>query len=66
MVEPQCGRLVGFSSGPENPHGVLPVREGTRCALAMWFTHDAKHKEVERTLATKFLEKLNADAAGDS
>lgn len=63
MVKPQCGRVVGFTSGPENPHGVLPVLQGTRCAVGLWFTHDAKHNEVERTLAIMFLEKLNAAAA---
>ncbi|KAG0728003.1 Prolyl 3-hydroxylase 1 [Chionoecetes opilio] len=60
-VEPRCGRLVGFSSGPENPHGVLPVVEGTRCAVGLWFTQDRRHSEVERTMATLFLKKLNKD-----
>ncbi|KAK8403828.1 hypothetical protein O3P69_000128 [Scylla paramamosain] len=60
-VKPQCGRLVGFSSGPENPHGVLPVRKGTRCSVGMWFTHDQRHNEVERTMASLFLKQLNAN-----
>ncbi|MPC27313.1 Prolyl 3-hydroxylase 1 [Portunus trituberculatus] len=59
-VNPQCGRLVGFSSGPENSHGVLPVRKGTRCSIGMWFTHDRKHNEVERSIASLFLKQLNA------
>ncbi|KAK8744336.1 hypothetical protein OTU49_000752, partial [Cherax quadricarinatus] len=60
-VHPKCGRMVGFSSGPENPHGVLPVLDGSRCALGMWFTHDETFKEYERTLAEKLLNKLNID-----
>jgi len=44
-VPPKCGRLVAFTSGPENVHGVLRVREGTRYALAMWFTRDGFHAE---------------------
>ncbi|KAK3863986.1 hypothetical protein Pcinc_030285 [Petrolisthes cinctipes] len=59
-VNPECGRLVGFSSGPDNPHGVLPVLEGSRCAIGMWFTHDRRHKEVERTLAELLLKKIEA------
>uniref|UniRef100_A0A8C1LVE1 procollagen-proline 3-dioxygenase n=1 Tax=Cyprinus carpio TaxID=7962 RepID=A0A8C1LVE1_CYPCA len=38
MVKPKCGRLVGFTSGPVNPHGVTAVTAGRRCALALWFT----------------------------
>ncbi|MBN3299691.1 P3H3 hydroxylase, partial [Amia calva] len=47
-VSPQCGRLVGFSSGPVNPHGVYAVTAGRRCALAMWFTLERKHRDMER------------------
>ena len=36
-VKPRCGRLVGFSAGRENLHGVLGVTKG-RCAIALWFT----------------------------
>uniref|UniRef100_A0A8C5HGH1 procollagen-proline 3-dioxygenase n=1 Tax=Gouania willdenowi TaxID=441366 RepID=A0A8C5HGH1_GOUWI len=41
-VKPSCGRLVGFSSGPVNPHGVTAVNSGRRCALALWFTKEKK------------------------
>lgn len=44
-VRPQCGRTVGFSSGSENPHGVKAVTRGQRCAIALWFTLDARHSE---------------------
>ena len=30
LVEPRCGRLLAFTSGPENLHGVMPVAAGTR------------------------------------
>ena len=44
-VKPRCGRLVGFSAGQENLHGVLGVTKGRRCAIALWFTLDSDHKE---------------------
>ncbi|XP_031431304.1 prolyl 3-hydroxylase 2 isoform X2 [Clupea harengus] len=30
QVKPRCGRMVGFSSGGENPHGVRAVTKGQR------------------------------------
>ncbi|XP_076061271.1 prolyl 3-hydroxylase 1-like [Oratosquilla oratoria] len=60
-VLPKCGRLVGFSAGAENPHGVLPVLRGRRCALGMWFTHDKQHEENERQLARQLLQKLYSE-----
>ncbi|XP_063818537.1 prolyl 3-hydroxylase 3 [Pseudophryne corroboree] len=47
-VQPRCGRLVLFSSGGENSHGVRAVTEGKRCAIALWFTGAAEHAEQER------------------
>ncbi|XP_056141731.1 prolyl 3-hydroxylase 3 [Lampris incognitus] len=47
-VKPRCGRLAGFSAGPVNPHGVTAVTAGRRCALALWFTKEKLHKDVER------------------
>ncbi|KAJ8392916.1 hypothetical protein AAFF_G00071200 [Aldrovandia affinis] len=47
-VKPQCGRVVGFSSGPVNPHGVTAVTAGRRCALALWFTKEKLHRDMER------------------
>jgi len=47
VVPPQIGRMVVFTSGPENLHGALPVVAQTaattttsprRLALAMWYT----------------------------
>jgi hypothetical protein len=40
LVEPKRGRLVAFTSGPENLHQVRPVTQGTRYVLAMWFTKE--------------------------
>ncbi|KAI6656018.1 Prolyl 3-hydroxylase 1-like [Oopsacas minuta] len=45
-----CGRMVGFSAGEENLHGVLPVTQGKRCALALWFTLDRAHNEDRETI----------------
>lgn len=47
-VKPSCGRLVGFSSGPVNPHGVTAVTSGRRCALALWFTREKLYRDMER------------------
>uniref|UniRef100_A0A3Q4HZY1 procollagen-proline 3-dioxygenase n=2 Tax=Neolamprologus brichardi TaxID=32507 RepID=A0A3Q4HZY1_NEOBR len=47
-VKPSCGRLVGFSSGPVNPHGVTAVTRGRRCALALWFTKEKLYRDRER------------------
>uniref|UniRef100_A0A3P8THY5 procollagen-proline 3-dioxygenase n=1 Tax=Amphiprion percula TaxID=161767 RepID=A0A3P8THY5_AMPPE len=44
-VHPQCGRVVGFGAGKENPHGVRAVTKGQRCAVALWFTLDPAHEE---------------------
>lgn len=40
LVEPRKGRLIAFTSGPENLHQVRPVTQGKRYVLAMWFTKD--------------------------
>lgn len=45
-VKPKCGRMVGFSSGGENPHGVKAVTGGQRCAIALWFTLDPLFREL--------------------
>uniref|UniRef100_A0A8P4KMU5 procollagen-proline 3-dioxygenase n=1 Tax=Dicentrarchus labrax TaxID=13489 RepID=A0A8P4KMU5_DICLA len=45
-VKPSCGRLVGFSSGPVNPHGVTAVTSGRRCALALWFTKEKLYRDM--------------------
>uniref|UniRef100_A0A3P8WJ50 procollagen-proline 3-dioxygenase n=1 Tax=Cynoglossus semilaevis TaxID=244447 RepID=A0A3P8WJ50_CYNSE len=44
-VRPQCGRVIGFGAGKENPHGVKAVTKGQRCAVALWFTLDPAHEE---------------------
>ena len=47
VVEPSAGRVVIFSSGPENPHLVERVTEGERLVLSFWFTCDpAKEFEI--------------------
>ncbi|KAB5587057.1 hypothetical protein PHYPO_G00008540 [Pangasianodon hypophthalmus] len=54
-VKPSCGRLVGFTSGPVNPHGVTAVTAGRRCALALWFTTEKHHRDMERQEAEAML-----------
>jgi len=54
-VNPKCGRLVGFSAGKENMHGVTAVTSGRRCAVALWFTLDPNYKEQQYDDAHKML-----------
>ncbi|KAF5293323.1 hypothetical protein FQR65_LT10988 [Abscondita terminalis] len=58
IVKPKCGRMVGFSSGSENLHGVKAVTKGTRCAVALWFTFNEKYKENDRDVGYKLLEQV--------
>jgi hypothetical protein len=55
LVKPRCGRLVGFSAGSENSHGVLSVQRGRRCALGLWFTLNPFYEEIEHILAKQVL-----------
>nr|XP_012788640.1 unnamed protein product [Sorex araneus] len=55
QVQPRCGRLVAFSSGGENPHGVWAVTRGRRCALALWHTWAPEYQEQEWTKAQELL-----------
>ncbi|PSN56400.1 hypothetical protein C0J52_09525 [Blattella germanica] len=55
IVKPQCGRLVGFSAGRENLHGVQGVQKGRRCAVGLWFTFNPIYEEIERILAKQVL-----------
>jgi len=57
-VRPRCGRVVAFSAGGENLHGVRGVRSGKRCAVALWFTHDEKYLEYERVVAETILTRV--------
>ncbi|RMC07595.1 hypothetical protein DUI87_17071 [Hirundo rustica rustica] len=60
-VHPRCGRLVAFSSGKENPHGVWAVSRGRRCAIALWYTHSQEHAEQERVKAEQLMEQDQPD-----
>ncbi|XP_074857687.1 prolyl 3-hydroxylase 3 [Carettochelys insculpta] len=55
QVRPKCGRLVAFSSGGENPHGVWAVTRGKRCAVALWYTLSPEHAEQERVEAEELM-----------
>ncbi|CAJ1060655.1 prolyl 3-hydroxylase 2 [Xyrichtys novacula] len=61
-VKPRCGRMVGFSSGGENPHGVKAVTSGQRCAVALWFTLDPLFRELERLQADEVIQALDTQA----
>ncbi|XP_044856486.1 prolyl 3-hydroxylase 3 [Mauremys mutica] len=55
QVRPKCGKLVAFSSGGENPHGVWAVTRGRRCAIALWYTLSPEHAEQERMEAEELM-----------
>ncbi|KAM4772023.1 prolyl 3-hydroxylase 2 [Rhinophrynus dorsalis] len=61
-IKPRCGRLVGFSSGGENPHGVRAVTKGQRCAVALWFTLDPMYRELERLQADEVMRTLDQES----
>uniref|UniRef100_A0A8C8SKC1 procollagen-proline 3-dioxygenase n=1 Tax=Pelusios castaneus TaxID=367368 RepID=A0A8C8SKC1_9SAUR len=58
-IKPKCGRMISFSSGGENPHGVRAVTKGQRCALALWFTLDPLYRELERIQADEVIATLD-------
>ncbi|XP_054005345.1 prolyl 3-hydroxylase 1-like isoform X1 [Hylaeus anthracinus] len=60
LVFPRCGRMVAFSAGEENLHGVRSVLRGKRCALALWFTQNETHMEYERILAQAILKRVRS------
>ncbi|XP_013813606.1 prolyl 3-hydroxylase 3 isoform X1 [Apteryx mantelli] len=60
-VYPKCGRLVAFSSGKDNPHGVWAVSHGRRCAVALWYTHSQEYAEKERVKAEELMEQRAAE-----
>ncbi|XP_057297571.1 prolyl 3-hydroxylase 2-like isoform X4 [Hydractinia symbiolongicarpus] len=56
-LRPKCGRLVSFrSNGLENLHGVLGVKNGTRCALPIWFTFSNKSEDGRQEAEDKLQE----------
>ncbi|XP_077440993.1 prolyl 3-hydroxylase 2 [Vanacampus margaritifer] len=61
-VKPKCGRMVAFSSGGENPHGVKGVTDGRRCAVALWFTLDRRFREKDRLKADEILQSLDTQS----
>jgi hypothetical protein len=47
IVEPAAGRVIMFTSGPENPHVVERVASGERFVLSFWFScNPAKEFEI--------------------
>uniref|UniRef100_A0A8C0IMK9 procollagen-proline 3-dioxygenase n=1 Tax=Chelonoidis abingdonii TaxID=106734 RepID=A0A8C0IMK9_CHEAB len=65
-IKPKCGRMISFSSGGENPHGVKAVTKGQRCAVALWFTLDPLYRELERIQADEVIAMLDQEHLGAS
>ncbi|EMP37653.1 Prolyl 3-hydroxylase 2 [Chelonia mydas] len=63
-IKPKCGRMISFSSGGENPHGVKAVTKGQRCAVALWFTLDPLYRELERIQADEVIATLDQEHLG--
>ncbi|EFB26292.1 hypothetical protein PANDA_002781, partial [Ailuropoda melanoleuca] len=63
-IKPKCGRMISFSSGGENPHGVKAVTKGQRCAVALWFTLDPLYRELERIQADEVIAILDREQQG--
>ncbi|XP_028925675.1 prolyl 3-hydroxylase 2 isoform X4 [Ornithorhynchus anatinus] len=63
-IKPKCGRMISFSSGGENPHGVKAVTKGQRCAVALWFTLDPLYRELERLQADEVIATLDQEHLG--
>ncbi|XP_022425327.1 prolyl 3-hydroxylase 2 isoform X1 [Delphinapterus leucas] len=63
-IKPKCGRMISFSSGGENPHGVKAVTKGQRCAVALWFTLDPLYRELERIQADEVIAILDQAQQG--
>ncbi|XP_058044913.1 prolyl 3-hydroxylase 2 isoform X1 [Ahaetulla prasina] len=63
-IQPKCGRMVSFSSGGENPHGVKAVTRGQRCAVALWFTLNPLYRELERIHADEIIALLDHQRFG--
>eukprot|EP00927_Polykrikos_kofoidii_P037479 TRINITY_DN31636_c0_g2_i1.p1 TRINITY_DN31636_c0_g2~~TRINITY_DN31636_c0_g2_i1.p1 ORF type:complete len:881 (-),score=142.06 TRINITY_DN31636_c0_g2_i1:363-2864(-) len=49
-VAPRSGRMVAFTAGEENIHGVEAVTNGTRCQVSVFFTDDQELAAATREL----------------
>jgi len=45
VVQPTCGRMLAYSSGLENQHGVTGLHTGERCLITLWLTPDGRKAE---------------------
>lgn len=57
-VKPKCGRMVAFSGGMKNIHGVRGIKSGRRCALPLWFTLQGNKIEDDRGTYQNILNEL--------
>ncbi|KAL1472331.1 hypothetical protein MTO96_039414 [Rhipicephalus appendiculatus] len=58
VIPPKCGRMVALNS--RNPHGVLPVFRGRRCALLTWMAYE---RDVEDPALSECRKMLGLDDA---
>jgi predicted 2-oxoglutarate/Fe(II)-dependent dioxygenase YbiX len=45
VFQATCGRVLAYSSGYENMHGVTAVKSGKRCHITLWLSQDERKKE---------------------
>jgi hypothetical protein len=46
-IMPKTGLMIGFKGDFSHEHGVIPVKEGMRYTMPMWFSLDPNDKERE-------------------
>jgi leucine proline-enriched proteoglycan (leprecan) len=56
-VRPQANRMLAFTAGEENIHGVTHTLKGVRCILEQWFTIDSSYRDHSFDLARKNLNR---------
>lgn len=50
IVQPLMGRMVAFTAGAENLHGITKLTRGTRCVLSVWLTDDEEAAAAKEEL----------------
>ncbi|XP_049515634.1 prolyl 3-hydroxylase 2-like [Dermacentor silvarum] len=59
VIPPKCGRIVALNS--RNPHGVLPVFSGRRCALLTWMTYQSGKEDPSLSKFRKMVGYVDGD-----
>jgi len=50
LVRPKAGRMIAFTSGDSNIHGVQKITRGVRCALNIWLTDQGERASFRQEL----------------